>query len=111
MSTRATIMVEGVDFVKVYKHLDGYPEGMDWLKEFNHFFKENRGDDPDYKIAQVLRWTGRKDQELGIDDSLTTGYGLVPYDADCWEDYNYELLKDGRVEVTALSNNQTFIME
>ena len=28
MATRCTIKVDGVDYVKIYKHWDGYPENM-----------------------------------------------------------------------------------
>ena len=41
MATRCSIIVEGVDLVKIYKHWDGYPSNMvAWLSEFNQDFSE-----------------------------------------------------------------------
>ena len=40
MATRCTIIVEGIDSVKVYKHWDGYPEAtLEWLQDFNEDFE------------------------------------------------------------------------
>ena len=98
MGTRALINIEGVDFASIYKHWDGYPEGMmDWLEDFNSKFSKNRGDDPEYKFAQLIRYTGKYDKDWGIDDSETTGYGVVPHNAEVWQDYTYTLHADGTV--------------
>ena len=44
MSTRAIIKIEGFKVAKVYKHYDGYPEGMiEWLTKFNEEFAKERG--------------------------------------------------------------------
>ena len=41
MATRCTIIVEGIDLVKVYKHHDGYPEAtLEWLQSFNEDFTD-----------------------------------------------------------------------
>ena len=42
MATRCTIKIDGVDYAKIYKHWDGYPEAnYIWLKEFNDRFNEH----------------------------------------------------------------------
>ena len=44
MATRCTIKIEGVEYAKIYKHWDGYPEAnYIWLKEFNDRFNKERG--------------------------------------------------------------------
>ena len=99
MATRATIYVEGIDTVKVYKHWDGYPEAtLPWLEDFNKSFTERRGDDPDYKFAQLLRSSMRDASKYHLDDSEFTGWGVVPINADMWEEYEYHLLADGTVK-------------
>ena len=107
MATRATISVEGVDYAKVYKHFDGYPEGMiEWLTDFNNKFNEERGHDATYKFAQLLRFSSKYGKKYDIDESEYTGYGVVPIDADCGEEYEYILYKDG-VEVIDLYNKDS----
>ena len=70
MATRATIKVEGIESVKVYKHWDGMPKHtLPWLKKFNKDFTKARGDDPDYKFAQLLRSSARDAEEFGLDAS------------------------------------------
>jgi hypothetical protein len=98
MSTPAIIKVEGVEYARVYKHYDGYPEAtLPWLKAFNEDFHKNRGDDPSYKFAQLLRDSNNKD--FNLDDSKHTGWGVVdPKEWDCGE-YTYTLKSDGTVEV------------
>jgi len=96
MATRATIKIEGINFAKVYKHWDGNPEGMlPWLEDFNKSFTENRGDDPEYKFAQLLRSSA--DEKYNLDSSKITGYGVIPYDQDMGEEYQYFLHRDGEV--------------
>lgn len=103
MATRATIKIEGVTFARVYKHYDGYPEGMlPWLEEFNQSFAEARGDDPEYKFAQLLRSSVLLGDKYSLDDSPTTGYGVIPYSSDCCDDYEYTLHKDGSVTCITL---------
>ena len=109
MGTRAIIKFEGSDIV-VYKHYDGYPRHQSskgtyrWLSEFNMDFAKNRGDDPGYKVAQLLRDTIRKaDEYPGLDPSLYTGWGVYVNkegdDFDMWQEYEYILYKNGKVKV------------
>lgn len=63
MSTRSQIYVEGTG-VYIYKHSDGYLEGvLPTLEPFVKFFLKERGWDPDYLAAQIVREFGR--EELG----------------------------------------------
>lgn len=123
MATRATIYVDGIDTVKVYKHWDGYPEAtLPWLEDFNKSFTEGRGfDDPQYKFAQLLRSSitdadkyglndaQHKFAELlrssmrdadkhGLDPAHLTGWGVVPITQDCGAEHEYHLLADGTVK-------------
>jgi hypothetical protein len=99
MSTNAVIRVEGQDNIEVYKHWDGYPDStLPWLKDFNEDFKENRGDDPDYKLAQLLRSSARDAEEFDLDPSKHTGWAVVVAKSYGWE-YRYTLNKDGTVIV------------
>ena len=92
MATRSTIKIEGINYAKIYKHWDGYPDAMlDWLTEFNNEFNKQRGDDPQYKFAQLLRFSQREGKKYNLDMSETTGWGGVPFFDDCWADYEYTL--------------------
>lgn len=94
MATIATIKIEGVEFAKVYKHWDGEPSGMlPWLEDFNQMFARERGDDPTYKFAQLLR--SSTDPKYGLDDSKITGYGVVQPGGS--GEYEYTLHRDGSV--------------
>lgn len=104
MATRATIYIlsedkEGIhEQVKVYKHWDGYPEAtLEWLKDFNKSFSAERGDDPQYKMAQLLRSSNRDAGKYGLDDAHHTGWGIVPINADCGAEWEYYLNVDGSV--------------
>lgn len=98
MATRATVKIEGVNYAKVYKHWDGYPEGMmDWLEDFNKDFVEKRGDDAEYKFAQLLRFSAKNAEKYNLDDNEHTGWGVVNYTDDWGVDYEYTLKKDGSV--------------
>ena len=99
MATRATIIVEGQPSVKAYKHWDGYPEAtLAWLEEFNKSFAEARGDDPEYKLAQLLRSSAFDAEKYNLDPSRDTGWGIIPINADVWEEYEYFLRHDGSVD-------------
>jgi hypothetical protein len=101
MATRATIKIEGVDYAKVYKHWDGDPEStLPFLEKFNDDFAKNRGDDPEYKFAQLLRASVRLGKEFSLDDSPYTGWGVLPFDSDAGQAYEYTLLPDGKVKVS-----------
>lgn len=97
MGTSAKIIVEGMESVAVYKHYDGYPATtFEWLEWFNKDFTEKRGDDPSYKLAQLLRSSVRSADRYGLDDSEYTGWGVMPAEhLTC--NYHYKLCKDGTV--------------
>ena len=99
MSTNALIEIEGLKIAKVYKHWDGDKEAtLPWLKAFNADFAKERGDDPEYKLAQLLRSSVRAEKEFNLDASKHTGWGVVPYHQTM--EYNYLLKADGTVAVT-----------
>ena len=96
MATRSTIKIDGVDYAKIYKHWDGYPSAMtEWLNSFNNQFNKERGNDPQYKFAQLLRFSEREGQRFGLDMSKTTGWGVIPFDCDYGAEYEYILTSDG----------------
>lgn len=100
MGTRAVIRVEGIDFAQVYKHWDGYPSAtLPWLKHFNQAFTKERGDDPHYKFAQLLRSSAFDGEQFELDKSRATGWGVMPYGEDSWQEFIYVLLKGGAVAV------------
>jgi hypothetical protein len=92
MATRCTIKIEGIDYAKVYKHWDGYPDAtLKWLQDFNKDFSKNRGDDPTYKFAQLLR------NSIRHCSSQYTGWGVVAFDDNWSEEFEYTLHTDGEV--------------
>jgi hypothetical protein len=98
MATRCTIKIEGINYAKVYKHWDGYPDAtLKWLTEFNKNFTNNRGDDPNYKFAQLLRNSIRDCSVFDLDPSQYTGWGVVPFDEHWGAEFEYTLHKDGSV--------------
>ena len=111
MSTRAQIVVEFKDEDSktkiyeciVYKHSDGYPKGvLPFLEEFAKQFRADRGDDPAYCIAQMLRHWSRYDLKEGTDgwgiDTVYHGWGIdTVYHGDI--EYLYVVKLDGSVEV------------
>ena len=101
MATRCSIIVDGIDTVKVYKHWDGAPEStLEWLQVFNKDFTDNRGfDNPEYKIAQLVRSSARDAKVYGLDPSKHTGWGILPIDNDAGEEFIYFLHADGSVTV------------
>lgn len=63
MSTRSQIKVKGSE-VMIYKHSDGYPsEVMPTLTEVMTQFIRERGNEPDYALAQIVRAFARRDEE------------------------------------------------
>ena len=98
MATRATIKIEGFAAAKIYKHWDGYPEAtLEWLETFNKDFAENRGIDPTYKFAQLLRSSTRDAEKFELDTSLYTGWGVVRYAEDWGQEFEYTLHGNGKV--------------
>lgn len=99
MGTRATIKVEGIYFAKVYKHYDGYElSTLPWLEDFNRTFTNERGIDPLYKIAQLLRSSWRDAEHYGLDMSTSTGWGLIEFNCNMGEEYEYTLMDNGTVD-------------
>lgn len=100
MSTNAVIVVEGSEELGVYKHWDGDPDfTLPWLEQFNHGFTQSRGNDPVYKLAQLLRSSVRDAEVFGLDQSQFTGWGMG-YTKSMSYDYLYILRADGTVTVT-----------
>jgi hypothetical protein len=100
MGTRAIIKIEGYNGGCVYKHWDGYPEGMvPWLEDFNKDFTEKRGNDHPYKLAQLVRSSVRLGEKHGLDDNNYTGWGIYPIGVDMGQEYEYTLMNDGSVKV------------
>ncbi len=98
MATRSTIKVAGLPYAKLYRHWDGYPEAtLPWLQKFNEQFTRNRGDDPEYKLAQLIRSSVLMADQFNLDTSQITGWGIVPHSDDCGEEYEYTLHPDGTV--------------
>lgn len=98
MSTRSTVKIENFTLCKIYKHWDGSPEFMlPWLNAFNKNFAEQRGNDPQYKIASLLRSSAFDSEKYSLDNSRCTGYGLIPFDADFGQEYEYTLHENGTV--------------
>lgn len=98
MATRSVIKVEGFTTAQLYKHWDGYPDStLPWLEKFNREFTEKRGDDKSYKFAQLIRSSVFMQEEFRLDESTTTGWGVVGYDSDCGEEFIYTLHSDGTV--------------
>ena len=98
MATSAKINVEDITYASLYKHWDGYPDGtLPWLEKFNTEFTQERGDDPEYKFAQLIRSSVLMSEEFGLDSSTTTGWGIIPREEAWGVQYEYTLHSDGRV--------------
>jgi len=80
MATRALIKIEDSELkdIAVYKHFDGYPEAtLPWLEYFHKKFLDNRGWDPQYEFAQLLRSSAWDAAKFNLDNSKETGWGVV----------------------------------
>jgi hypothetical protein len=127
MSTRAQITIEGQcgPTIYLYKHSDGYPEGvLPTLRPFVKFFFKNRGFDPEYFMARLTmafgadeaQWKakelakakarvagGDKIAQSTVDfyegEKNTIGFGL-----DCGLhgdiEYLYTVNKEGKIKIT-----------
>lgn len=97
MSTRCQIVVMENETtmypVKIYKHCDGYPEGvLPTLEPFAQEFARDRGNDPEYMAAQIVR-------RFAVDGSRDsfTGWGLcTEWHGDI--EYAYQVFPDGTVK-------------
>jgi len=101
MGTHAVIQIEGIKYAEVYKHWDGSPDStLEWLESFNERFQEERGTDPKYKFAQLLRSSINDAEKFNLDKSLFTGWGVMEGNSsqEEWK-YLYILKDDGSVEV------------
>jgi len=99
MATPAVIKVEGINYVMLYKHFDGNPEAtLQWLKDFNKDFTNNRGVDPSYKFAQLVRSSERDAKKYNLDASKYTGWGVI--ETSEYASYVYTLLNTGDVYVS-----------
>ena len=100
MSTNALIVVKDRPTVGLYKHWDGYPEAtLPWVTDFAQRFKQERGYDPDYCMAQLVRDSALSAEKFGLDPSTGTGWGIVNV-KDAYYDYKYTICsKTGTVEV------------
>ena len=86
----------------MYKRWDGYPEAtLPWLKAFNEKFASERGSDPEYKLAQLLRSSAFEAKTFNLDDSTLTGWGLSPLEdpEKCGAEFVYTLENNGGVIV------------
>lgn len=103
MSTRALIKFEDNDSnskIVIYKHYDGYPSATyNWLLDFNSKFAKERGSDPAYKVAQLLRSSIADAKEYRLNESKFTGWGIYadvkPINAG--QEWEYLLKIDGSV--------------
>ena len=99
MSTNAVIRIESYKTAELYKHWDGYPEGViEWLRNFNEDFIKHRGNDNPYKFAQLIRSSAFDAEKYNLDDDRHTGWGVYPR-GQAYYDFIYILKKDGSVEV------------
>jgi hypothetical protein len=102
MATRATISVEGLELpIQLYKHWDGSPQStLPWLEKFNREFTQSRGEDPEYKFAQLIRSSVTMSEEFGLDTSTHTGWGVVSKGESWGANFHYTLHIDGTVAYT-----------
>jgi len=97
MSTKAIITIEGLKHFNLYKHWDGGPYAtLPWLETFNKKFEAKRGDDNEYKAAQLIRSSILYAEEFSLDKSTEEGWGIYPDGGIC-ANFRYRLMKDGSV--------------
>ncbi len=114
MSTRAIIRLQSNEVpIAIYKHSDGYPsEVIPVLAPFIKRFFKNRGNDPQYLMAQIVRAFAVADYKYRLEDSDDprsedcnflygqdyTGWGLVDYDHSDYS-YRYEIGASGQISI------------
>jgi len=99
MATSAVIELEGNRLIELYKHFDGKPEStLPWLEWFNSEFVKRRGDDNEYKFAQLIRSSAFEVERFKLDPSRHLGWGVYPYNS-FDANYRYCLMKDGTVKI------------
>lgn len=70
---RIKVELNNREIVKIYKHWDGYPEGViPIIKPFLEYFAKNRGiNDTSYCIARLVQYIGNViDQNYLLEDKL-----------------------------------------
>lgn len=96
MAFSSIIQVEGVDFAQVYMHNDADTNAtLGWLEDFNREFTDKRGDEPEYKFAQLLRSSSFESHDLSY--SLFIGWAIKPFGVNMGQIFEYTLKKDGTV--------------
>lgn len=97
MATSALITLEGFPKFSLYRHHDGYPSGtLPFLTFFNERFTKIRGNDLEYKAAQLVRATIIYGEQFHLCMDETCGWGICP-DANISVDFYYTLHGDGSV--------------
>ena len=102
MSTRAQITIDGQP-VYLYKHGDGYPEGvLPLLEAFTQSFFKGRGYDPEYFMARLAHAFVNE-----FPDGFT-GYGI---DCEIHGDieFLYVVSKDGKIRVLENGEARSYI--
>jgi len=118
MSTRSQIKVKGSE-IMIYKHSDGYPsEVMPTLEKVMKQFIKERGNEPDYALAQIMRAFARRDEKrrkegLKRNDSFSSIYeepSMTGWGLDCVQhgdiEYLYKVdLEEGIILIKDLWND------
>ena len=112
MSTRSQIKLKNSpDNIHVYKHSDGYPEGvLPVLVPFVAQFMESRGYDECYILAQLVRRFAVEDYKAEIEFNAkhpnfprNSSYEFLGWGLDCERhgdiEYLYEIGEDGSIWV------------
>jgi len=96
MATSAKIIINDPNLknIAIYKHFDGYPSAtLPWLLEFHKDYIKNKGWDPEYELAQLLRSSVRLAKKYSLDKSNYTGWGIIN-ENDYQTNFKYILDKD-----------------
>ena len=117
MGTRAVVRVQyGKDFIRVYKHSDGYPENILALIDATEAVTGRKWtEDPEYFLANLVFVSKlvsvidisdlfQEEKEKGREYStrmMGVGSGIIVWDPkeEDWIDYTYTLKKDGTIEI------------
>lgn len=94
MSTRTQIMVRENEKCKIYKHSDGYPEGvLDVLLPTVTMFQEHRGWDSEYLTARIL-------MAFAVDEHERYKEYQAEYEKDPEGPYSFVKYFGGQMKVT-----------
>ena len=101
------IFIEGISYAKIYKHNNEFytPERMrEKLEAFNQEFTEERGEEADYKFAQLIKQSNTIFKEdLKVEEKFE-GWGVLQYEEFCNSSHRYILHLDGTVSYENLEN-------